>query len=567
MFNENIQDEEQRSLEETRAELADDLRALPKPVLVVIDDIDRITRDETRLLFQHVKANADFPNLVYLLLYHEELVAKHLEEPSLSGKAFLEKIVQLPLHMPAIPLARVQKVLFSSLDQIIESQQNVHFDQRRWGNLFLGALSAFFSNLRDVNRFLSTFSVHVGLFQSPRAFEVNIIDLIVIETIRLFEPPAYERIAASKELLTSGVPRERGDGIPTAIQAIADAATEPHRGAILELLKQLFPPIEAAFGGASYSGDFRQVWLDELRVCSGEVFDRYFQLGVPEGDLSESEFRELVEISGDANHFVQKFEDIRSRDLLDVVLARLDAYGPRLDLARVRPLLTALLRIGEDLPETRGMFGLGGELHVMRIIIRYLGQEPVIRTRGEMFLQALQDSEQIVIPAWVISNEDSIRQNQSRRGTESILEDDQLALAKATWSDKILHVCRYNPEWFLRSPQLVFLLYRWREWVQEIGPATILPELINSRERAIDFITSIAQTSTVHRSGDYVSENRKFIRLASVEDFIALNALLALVDPASLNVAELNTQQVAALQALREAVQRREEGKSDDHVS
>jgi len=79
--------------------------------------MDRITKEETRLLLQHVKANADFPKMVYLLLYHEEMVANHFAEPSLSGKEFLEKIVQLPFDIPAISQSRVQQVLFAGLDK------------------------------------------------------------------------------------------------------------------------------------------------------------------------------------------------------------------------------------------------------------------------------------------------------------------------------------------------------------------------------------------------------------------------------------------------------------------
>jgi predicted KAP-like P-loop ATPase len=75
--------------------------------LVVIDDLDRITKAETRSVIQHIKVNADFPHLIYLILYHEELVANHLEEPPVSGKQFLEKVVQLPFNIPAIPQARV----------------------------------------------------------------------------------------------------------------------------------------------------------------------------------------------------------------------------------------------------------------------------------------------------------------------------------------------------------------------------------------------------------------------------------------------------------------------------
>src|SRR5207302_1155228 len=146
----------------------------------------------------------------------------------ISGKEFLEKIVQLPFNIPVIPQVRVRKVLFAGLDKIIESLTRAPFDEHRWGNMFAGALSPFFSNLRSVNRFLSTFAVHVGLFRGTHAFEVNIIDLLAVEVLRVFEPQVYDRMAVAKTVLTAGTRAERG-AIPADLQAIFDAATEHRR--------------------------------------------------------------------------------------------------------------------------------------------------------------------------------------------------------------------------------------------------------------------------------------------------------------------------------------------------
>lgn len=57
---------QQQTLAEIKKELSDSLKELERPILVVLDDIDRLTPEEIRLLFQLVKANADFPNMVYL---------------------------------------------------------------------------------------------------------------------------------------------------------------------------------------------------------------------------------------------------------------------------------------------------------------------------------------------------------------------------------------------------------------------------------------------------------------------------------------------------------------------
>jgi predicted KAP-like P-loop ATPase len=83
---------EATSLEDQKRELVRLLARLPRPFLIVIDDIDRLTTEEILQVFQLVKANADFPQLTYLLLFEREVVAKALNRISGDkGMEFLEK--------------------------------------------------------------------------------------------------------------------------------------------------------------------------------------------------------------------------------------------------------------------------------------------------------------------------------------------------------------------------------------------------------------------------------------------------------------------------------------------
>jgi len=69
---EGIDNEQSKSLATLKKELSNQLLELPAPLLVVIDDIDRLTANEIALLFQLVKTNANFPNIIYLLLFQRD---------------------------------------------------------------------------------------------------------------------------------------------------------------------------------------------------------------------------------------------------------------------------------------------------------------------------------------------------------------------------------------------------------------------------------------------------------------------------------------------------------------
>lgn len=58
-----------RNLDEIKSDLARDLSALAAPVVIVIDDLDCLAANEIQLMFQLIKANTDFPHVVYLVLF------------------------------------------------------------------------------------------------------------------------------------------------------------------------------------------------------------------------------------------------------------------------------------------------------------------------------------------------------------------------------------------------------------------------------------------------------------------------------------------------------------------
>lgn len=61
------------TLAEMKDEISRELEDVASPILVVLDDVDRLSIKETALLFQLVKINADFPNIVYLFCFQRDI--------------------------------------------------------------------------------------------------------------------------------------------------------------------------------------------------------------------------------------------------------------------------------------------------------------------------------------------------------------------------------------------------------------------------------------------------------------------------------------------------------------
>ena len=56
-----------KTLIELKKDISDDFQRLNNKVIIVIDDIDRLTNIEIQQIFMLVKSLADFPNVIYLL--------------------------------------------------------------------------------------------------------------------------------------------------------------------------------------------------------------------------------------------------------------------------------------------------------------------------------------------------------------------------------------------------------------------------------------------------------------------------------------------------------------------
>ena len=86
---------------ELRATLAD----VAVPIVVLVDELDRVEDAEVRAVAQLVRAVADFPGISYLLAYDRDRVVEALGGGTSAGNeargnAYLEKIVQLELPLP-----------------------------------------------------------------------------------------------------------------------------------------------------------------------------------------------------------------------------------------------------------------------------------------------------------------------------------------------------------------------------------------------------------------------------------------------------------------------------------
>jgi predicted KAP-like P-loop ATPase len=559
-----VAEAEAKSLDEAKNELSGMLRTLTRPMLVVIDDVDRLAGPELRLVFQLIKANADFPNLVYLVLFQREVVEGILtKELSTDGREYLKKIVQVGFDVPSIQRSRLEAILFSKLNVLLggKAVQKL-WDKERWTEIFIPGLGPYFVTLRDIYRFISSLSLQFAVFSQGDAFEVNPIDLISLEVLRVFEPEVYNALPASKDTLTRvegfGSTRSHAEATEkNEILAIVQKSSEERRKSVEEILTQVFPPISWVFAGLRYGSDHSDSWYRAHRACHPDVFDKYFQLTIPEGELSHEEVERIVALAGDRQALVNELRATGKRNLLDVAIDRLQSYKETISLDHAMSFISAMFDIGDELPGGRlGLSEIPPDMHAARIVYWYLKREPEIVKRQGILMGCIKQTTGIYLPCFVVALEGD-KAKEGREQGERLADDVGVKDLQELCVSKI---CQAATDGTLTSnPRLGELLSFWLVWSTGEEARNWVGTLIESREGLLSFLAAALREGRSWGHSRFVGRSFWDIDLDRIEKLVALELIERKL--AESRAEDLEGKQKQAVEVFQEAMKRKREGK------
>ncbi len=550
---------QEKSLAENKKELSSLLQKLSQPVLVIIDDVDRLTKEEVKYLFQLIKANADFPNLIYLLLFQRDLIEKHFDpEPE-----FLEKIVQVGFDIPRIERNRLEKALFNGLNGLLSDELfNKRFNKQRWNNLFVAGLRPFFENLRDVRRFLATFSFHLSLFRNQGSFEVNHVDLIGLEVLRVFVPSVYQRLFGLKSLLTGenyslfDSDPEVKKGHSKTIENLISLGPENKRDELGEIIKQLFPNVRKFYGGFGSDPDKS---YRELNVCHPDVFDRYFHFAISEGDISQADLDRIMSLLGEREALVKELKFLSKKGLLGVFLNRFEAYKEEIDTAYAVPFVTSIFDIGDDLPEaTPGLFDESPYWNVKRIIYWHLKKEKDKKRRGQILKEAIEATGGLFLTVRIIADEE-YRHIKKGETDDVLLEPGDLEVLKLLCIDKIRQAAVSGELRAHRKKN--YIIYLWNKWTPDGEAKRWVEELIQTDDGLLSFLISAVRASYSSRGEEDVRINW-YIQFSEIDKYVSIDTMMKKI--LLLKKEKLTEEELRAVDVFEKAMQRKKDGKSED---
>lgn len=367
-----------------RAKVEKALDALDKPLVVVIDDIDRLTTSEIRDIFKLVRLTANFPNVIYILAFDRVRVEEALAEQGIPGRDYLEKILQVGVDLPAVPAQVLNKQIFHAIDMALSSVDNKgFFDENVWPDIFMEVIQPLIRNMRDVRRYAA--AVH-GTVRDLGG-QVALADVLALEAIRVFLPDMFQKMHGAVEGLTTTSGLSYGDHgdaqhlkeqIEQLIKA-ADSRAEVARA----LIQRLFPAGEQHIGGSHYGSDWKGQWLRERRVAHEDILRFYLERVAGEGLQAFTDAEQAWVRMADGEAFDSYLNSLDAERLQDVI-ASLETYEDQFGPGHVVPGTVVLLNLLPKLPKRqRGMFEFETRMVVRRVVyrlVRSLKDPEVIET-------------------------------------------------------------------------------------------------------------------------------------------------------------------------------------------
>jgi len=339
------------SLPEIRGRLLRGLKAQRRRIVVLVDDLDRLPPAELGEMFRAVKAVADFPNVVYVLSYDPEIVSGALKS-SLGihdGRAYLEKIVNLPIVVPEIPAGTFHEFAIARLRGAVTNSE-LHADEGEDLEKAYTLAAAMLATPRDVER-LRTRMQYLSM---SMVGQLNFADVLLLEAIHQCARPVAEWVVSNPGILTTyrlhrydehlqarhvfqgdGIDRPRtGEGAEEDLKAelrswwdLVPDDRKAQRSAIGEVLQFLFDKLKKTsytIKRSSYRRcqDFRYLYRWQCRGESHDLFsadDIALLLASPQSLTETRAFRDVDAFLDFCAHLADlNPSDIPSVDALDL---------------------------------------------------------------------------------------------------------------------------------------------------------------------------------------------------------------------------------------------------------
>lgn len=270
------------------------LKHIDKPIIVIIDDIDRLEKEELFEVLKLIRNTGCFTNLLYIVAYDEKYVTQQLKHKGIyDGKLFLEKIFVTQVALPKADLTEVFITFKMQVRSMVKrsSWVNSCFDRLKT-NEIKNIKRALYSYRRTKHfaRQLSASAIFLYDNLGPKYFSLH--DLLFIELLRFLSPSLYEILTYNPSVFLKSIRKEgsKNHSFRYVIEANAkDKLKNFLKEQKCDMQDVIFDIFELLFEDEGDIPKSSIRWTDK--------YVNYMCLGIPQNKVSDLEFSTMINAS------------------------------------------------------------------------------------------------------------------------------------------------------------------------------------------------------------------------------------------------------------------------------
>ena len=213
-----------RSLSEEHDRIMKFLKQIDRPILISIDDVDRLHDDEVKVVLNLIRDTADFPNLFYIVAADKKNLCLSMERLGIKApERFLKKFINFECLFPAND-AVLKQLFREKLDSVLREYSCTGSKDLIINSILeIDNIINAFETPRDIVRFLNIFTFAMDCIERNKIMnEINVADLFAISLIQYLEVELYKILRDDDGLLLSYDDSTKSLSISSSYKSVFD---------------------------------------------------------------------------------------------------------------------------------------------------------------------------------------------------------------------------------------------------------------------------------------------------------------------------------------------------------
>ena len=429
----------------------------------------------------------------------------------------------MPFKLPPVDRVALRAALDARLNKVLAGTPDDLFDPAYWTDVFYDGIDPLIKVPRDVVRFTNTLSV---TYPAVRG-EVNPVDFIALEAIRVFLPNLYEIVRTNPDKFSGNNRDDEFEIEQKEAKAFRQqwVGTIPKqlRASTQKLLGRIFPKV----GEMGYNSEWLAEWRRNLRACHPDVFPIFVRFSVPGGAISRSEVMELVNLAEAPDKFCnllvrakeKKHTDgaSKARALLERLMDHIESDIPD---AHVPQVIQAFLSIGDELidaADEHGIFDIGTGSLTSRLVYHLLKRIEADR-RTNVLKSAIRSGNALAIQSRLLKGLEEEATRAKGAGEDALLCSAQVKQLQSVWLDRVRMLSKEVS--FLERPELSRLLFAWSKWSSKDEVRTWCDQSLSSNKNLFSFLIGFLQYTQSQTMGDWAVRRQPRLDPVWLENYL-----------------------------------------------